>query len=249
MEFTYESYKNMLEKLERKGYAFSDYSTWKEKERSVILRHDIDFSLQKAVRIAEIENAVGCESIYFVLVATNFYNIHSKESRKYISDIIKNGGKIGLHFDETQYNIRCDEEMKKYIYKEADMLSDIIGEGISIVSMHRPSVKILSANIEISGIINSYSEIYFKQMKYLSDSRRCWRENVDEIIDQNKCSRLHILTHPFWYTENKEKNLKQTLLDSISNASLVFYDNLYENIKDLQNEVERAEIERKLDQW
>ncbi len=245
MKFTYESYSSMLIRLREKGYSFRDYKTWKETERTVILRHDVDNSLEKAVLLSEVEkNICGGGATYFVLLSTDFYNLQSKKSREYINSIIKNGGSIGLHFDETQYMIRDDLEMKAYIRKEIELLSNIIDASVDVVSMHRPSEKVLAANIEFPDLINSYSEIYFKQMKYLSDSRRFWRENVDEIIESAAYPRLHILTHPFWYMEGREKNLKQTLEDAILCASLDYYDRLNDNFRDLSNEIERKKIER-----
>ena len=245
MKFTYESYVAMIMKLIDKGYYIKDYKTWREDGRTVILRHDVDYSLPKAVLLSEIEkNICGGGAIYFILLSTDFYNAHSKASRECIDNIMKNGGNIGLHFDETQYAISDKEALKEYVCKEAEVLSNIIGTKVDMVSMHRPSKKILLSNIEFPGVINSYSEIFFKEMKYVSDSRRHWRENVDEIIEQALCPRLHILTHPFWYQKDGEKNLDQTLEEAILNASLDYYDNLNDNFRDLQNEVERTKIER-----
>lgn len=244
MEFTYESYETMLKKLMDRGYVFRDYQNWNEAEKTVILRHDIDFSLKKAVYLSEIEKKMEVGgATYFVLLATDFYNICSKESREYIEKIIDNGGKIGLHFDETQYIISSEEKMKECVYKERDILEKITGLPVNVVSMHRPSENILSSNIEFEGIINSYSDMYFKKMKYLSDSRRHWRENINMIIDEKNYMRLHILTHPFWYN-NEEKCLKQTLKEAILEAALNCYDNMDRNFRDLGRELERDEISR-----
>ncbi len=243
MEFTCESYRMMLKKLMDKGYSFKNYLNWDQEERTVILRHDVDYSLKKAVLMSKIESEMSLSgATYFVLLSTNFYNIHSKESRKCISDIIKNGGNIGLHFDEMQYDILDEEQMKEYVYKEIEMLSNIIGTKINVVSMHRPSEKFLSGNIEFTNVVNSYSDTFFEKMKYLSDSRRHWRENIDDAIEGGE--RLHILTHPFWYMEKIEKNLKQTLKEAILASSLYYYDNLNENFRDLESELKRAEIEK-----
>lgn len=247
MKFTYESYAAMLMSLQRKGYKFRNYKTWQEEEKTVIIRHDVDNSLQKAVVLSEIEKDVCEESVeatYFLLLATNFYNVHSRESRECISKITKNGGNIGLHFDETQYNISDIDEMKDYVDKEAEILSNVINAKVEVVSMHRPSEKVLSKNIVFPDIINSYSEVYFKQMKYLSDSRRHWREKVDDIIDSGIYPRLHILTHPFWYMRSYEKTLKQTLIDAVVKASLDYYDSLNNNFRNLGTELEKNEIER-----
>lgn len=213
-------------------------------EKTVILRHDVDNCLKKAAILSEIEKELCKCATYFVLLSTNFYNVHSRESRGYIDSIVRNGGNIGLHFDETQYNIQIEDELKDCVYKEAEMLSEITGVNVDVVSMHRPSEKFLSTNVEFENIINSYDRVYFKSMKYLSDSRRYWRENVDDIIEQETYKRLHILTHPFWY-KNEEMDLKHTLKEAILNASLDYYDSLNDNFRDLQMEIKRIEIHGK----
>ena len=106
MQFTYEGYKNLLAKLKGKGYQFVNYKNWMNSEKTVILRHDIDNSLKKAVILSEMEKDICGAATYFILLSTNFYNVHSKESRICIDNIIENGGIIGLHFDETQYDIK-----------------------------------------------------------------------------------------------------------------------------------------------
>ena len=161
--------------------------------------------------------------------------------------IIENGGNIGLHFDETQYLISDEQDMKKFVQQEIEVLSDIVGIKVEAVSMHRPSKEILSSNIEFSNLINAYSEIFFQKMKYVSDSRRYWRENVDEIIERGLYPRLHILTHPFWYMEKQEKDLKETLEEAMLNAALDYYDHMKDNFRDLELEIQRKEIERILE--
>ncbi|HBI63246.1 MAG TPA: hypothetical protein DDY31_18900 [Lachnospiraceae bacterium] len=243
MKFTYESYADMIKHLGNMEYQFADYRSWKDSEKSVILRHDVDYSLQKAAEFSGIEREMGVQSTYFVLLSTNFYNVHSLKSKNYIRQIMDNGGKIGLHFDETQYDIHTEEELEKCLYGEAEILSDITGVETGVVSMHRPSEKFLSENRKFGHIINSYGKLYFNEMKYLSDSRRNWRENVDEIIRQGTYWRLHILIHPFWYFAGYERDMKHTLKGAIFNASLQYYDELGDNFSNLGEEVGRDEIE------
>ena len=52
-------------------------------------------------------------------------------------------------------------------------------------------------------MINSYGQTFFHDFKYLSDSRRRWREPVEEIIRSGTYDRLHILTHAFWYHKQR----------------------------------------------
>jgi hypothetical protein len=244
MLFTYEAYGDLLNRLIDNGYSICNYNNWKERAQTVILRHDIDNNLEKAVRLSEYEYKVcGGGATYFTLLTTDFYNVFSKRSREALTAIRENGGIIGLHFDETQYNISGHDELIKYIAYELDILSGIIGEKVDCVSMHRPSKEILDANLKIPGAVNSYSKTYFNDMKYLSDSRRFWREDVDRIVDEKLYKRLHILTHPIWYNSQMELNLHQSLKEEVLKASLDYYDRLDENFRDLESELTRIEIE------
>lgn len=244
MKFTYEAYGEMLKKLIKKGYQFVGYQNWQEAPQTVILRHDVDFCLEKAVKMSTIERElIGIGGVYFVLPASDFYNVHSKQSRRYIREIIQNGGTIGLHFDEAQYEASDENELKELIVKELDILSDTVGVKVDVVSMHRPSERILSADIAIPGVINSYAALYFKQMKYLSDSRRHWREDVDGIISSAEYPHLHLLTHPFWYMDGVEKSLHQTLKEAVLDASMKYYNTLNDNFRDLKAELTSMEIE------
>lgn len=203
MEFTYDAYRKLLKRLDDKGYRFASYKNWGSIERCVILRHDIDIDIDKAVRLAAIEKAGGVQSTYFVLLTSDFYNVFSRKSSDGLKRIIADGHTIGLHFDETNYaGLERDAEIiKEKIMGEADLLSRAIDSRVDMVSMHIPSKFILEADLKIPGMINSYGHTYFKGFKYLSDSNRRWREPVDEIIESGRHERLHILIHPFWYNE------------------------------------------------
>ena len=67
MEFTYDAYENLVSKLEKYGYQFASYHDYKSFQKCVVMRHDIDYSLQKSVELAELENQLGIQSTYFVL--------------------------------------------------------------------------------------------------------------------------------------------------------------------------------------
>ena len=68
MKFTYESYTELLRKLQRNGYHIVNYENWNEYDRSVILRHDIDYDIKKAVDLAMLEKETGggYKATYFV---------------------------------------------------------------------------------------------------------------------------------------------------------------------------------------
>ena len=233
MNFTYRDYSALIGLLRENGYAFSSYVNYPGKGKCVILRHDIDYSLEQAVKLARIEKDLGVRSTYFVLLSSDFYNPASSSSYRYLHEILDLGHDIGLHFDETAYSYERFG-MEYFIRKEARILSDLIDVNINSFSLHRPNHFSLETEIRIPGLINSYGEEFFHGFKYLSDSRRRWREPVEEIIEKGEFEKLHILTHAFWYHE-EDLTISETILDFIRSASRERKLTMKDNITDLEH--------------
>lgn len=233
MNFTYAAYQDLLSLLREGGYAVRGYHDYETVPRCVILRHDIDNSLPQAVRLAELEAEAGVRSTYYVLLRTDFYNVFSKSGQKALARIRSLGHEIGLHFDEASYvpALKADEIVQGVI-KECELLSALLETEVSTVSMHRPSKTTLEADYDIPGIVNSYGKTFFHNFKYLSDSRRRWREPVEEIIRSGEHARLHILTHAFWY-HDEEEDISQTVGNFIRSANRERYAQMMENITDI----------------
>lgn len=207
MRFTYSEYQRMIELLDRKGYIITNYEEFSKYERCVILRHDIDYDMKKAVKFAEFEKSLNVHATYMVLVTSDFYNVFSKEVSNNIAQIRAMGHDIGLHFDEQKY-LGEKENISKRIIEEINLLRQATGcKNIKTVSMHRPSKECIKTNIvyENNEIINTYNNLFFKEFKYVSDSRMHWREPVLDYINSMQYNRLHILTHSFWYEDREEK--------------------------------------------
>lgn len=239
MEFTYSSYKNLIKGLLNKGYSIADYHDWNLYPKCAILRHDIDNSIDKAVKLAEIEADLGVKSTFFVLVTSDFYNPASKRNLNGLKKILELGHELGLHFDEMAYTQIYN--VPEAIQKEGKLLSDIIGTPITTVSMHRPSPLTLEANYEIPGMINSYGKTFFNDFKYLSDSRRRWREPVLDIIKSGQYDKLHILTHAIWYNE-VEEDIHDTIKRFVTSANKERFFQESENIKDIESILDVSEI-------
>ncbi|MBM7095678.1 hypothetical protein JSY36_07920 [Bacillus sp. H-16] len=242
MKFTYKAYSELIDLLKGKGYSFADYFDYKDKKKTVIFRHDVDFSLSKALQLAKLEKVKGIKSTYFILLSTDFYNVFSKESYKILKEIQELNHEIGLHFDEKRYDIKNLEKLEHYIIKEKNSLELLLDNEVRTVSMHRPSKRILENDIQFKNILNTYSKTFFKEFKYMSDSRMNWREVVLNIIEEEKNDKLHILTHPFWYSE-REETMKQKLYQFINIANKDRYSNLKLNFKDLNEVIQIGDIQ------
>lgn len=233
MEFTFPAYRGLVSLLRERGYEFRGYHDYADASRCVILRHDVDQSLSQAVRLAELEAEEGVRSTWFVLLRTEFYNVFSKAGTEALRYIRSLGHEIGLHFDEASYAPALEpDEVVQNIVKECGLLSALLETRVSTVSMHRPSKSTLEADFQIPGIVNSYGKTFFRDFKYLSDSRRRWREPVLDIIRSGVFDRLHILTHAFWYHE-AEEDISQTVRSFVRLAGPERYRQMAENITDI----------------
>ena len=65
----------------------------------IILRHDVDCSLELALKIAEIENHLGIDSTFFILFHLELYNPFSPSASKIINQILKLVHNIGLNYN------------------------------------------------------------------------------------------------------------------------------------------------------
>ena len=248
-DFTYSGYNNLIELLLENDYTFSTYDNYNLNQYSVIMRHDVDYCLSKAGKLSEFEAFLSSKlkkkitSTFFLMLSTDFYNVFSLNGQRIVDCIMGSGHEIGLHFDELRYpdSIGNVAKIRDRICFEAETLSRAVKHPITSVSMHRPSMSIINADLKIPGIINTYSKEFFEGCKYLSDSRRRWREPITEIIKSKRFSNLHILTHPFWYGEY-ELSISDTIIQFIDEAKKERYETLDDNITGLSEIVGKSHV-------
>ena len=204
--FTYEYYRNLLDELKTQEYEFIFFddliSVEDPNKKVVLLRHDIDFDPEKALKLAEIEKENNVSSTFFFLLNSVFYNVHSVKILSIINKIIAYGHSIGVHFDTSSYEfIDKSFNLQKFIKKEIDSFEKLFKYKISTISFHRPTTNILLNNISIP-FRHTYEEIYTKKVKYLSDSKKQMSEgDILQIIRNSKYKKMQLLIHPIWWSE------------------------------------------------
>lgn len=206
-DFTEVNYKTILEKLLQEGYEFLefDYEKINSDTKIVLWRHDVDFSLNRACRLAEIEEILGIRATYFIHMQSGFYNMFELDQYKIIEKIINKGHTIGLHFDHgfyTESGCQTDnKEIAEYAVMEKEMMEKYFGIKINVISFHNPEANnVLDLREDYyAGMVNVYSKTISDNCKYCSDSNGYWRyDRLKEVIEK-KYKKLHILTHPAWW--------------------------------------------------
>lgn len=227
---TISHYADILNKLKDHSFAcilYGEYDPQANQDRLVILRHDLDASIRYAHQIAEVETNKSMKSTYFVWLTSPFYNVMDKESLKLLKDISDMKHDIGLHFDVSAYAGITDVEPA--IRREVNILSEMIERPVQTFSFHRPISTLLEADLHIPGFINAYSRTFFKDFKYISDSNHHWREGC--VCNHLNNARLHILTHPIWWTWNDTITPEQKVQRFIQDQSVALTRDLCDTVE------------------
>ena len=105
-DFTLNHYKEILSSLKTSHEFISFDAVINSSKNFVLNRHDVDYSVENALKIAQIENKFDAKSTYFIMLHSEFYSFLEKKNLVLIKEINRLGHDIGLHFDSQFYNIK-----------------------------------------------------------------------------------------------------------------------------------------------
>ena len=117
-------YSEILEAAKTGGYRFTTFDESPEPGH-LFLRHDIDLSLDAALRMAELEAEHEVRTTYLLMTESIFYNLASSEGVSAIARLRELGHAVGLH--AVYPNVELDERFDP------------------VVSWHNPSAEYMSA--------------------------------------------------------------------------------------------------------
>lgn len=206
--FTFGYFRYMLQKVIDHGYEISSFERFDANvKKTVILRHDVDYTLNGVLNLAQIENELGVTATYFFRVHAHEYNLFTPHVYEMIRHIRSCGHEIGLHFEAMTFSRALDLDPAQVILQERIVIEAILGDKIKSVSEHRDVSHTVHSTRNMHdlwdprsfGFENYALEArFFKAMKYLSDSNGFWREgDILSHLDQH--DRFQILVHPDWW--------------------------------------------------
>jgi hypothetical protein len=198
VQFTEAGYRDLL-RLAKRRYTFGSFRDYRTaRDGTVLWRHDLDFSVHRALALARIEAEEEVRATHFVLLHSAFYNALEPEVSERIREILTLGHELGLHFDPRFY---AAGNLDTALARERDLLQTVFDTDIHAFSLHNPDVAGWSdGRDEIAGMVNAYGSYLSGHYGYASDSNGYWRFTpLDEVIDRGGNERLHVLTHPEWW--------------------------------------------------
>lgn len=234
--FSFDDYKEII-RIIKSTDRYMDYHKALTSDKFILMRHDVEYSVERAYELAKVESSMDFTSTFFFQWTNNSYNILSRKNKDLIKDMHERGHTIGLHF---ALNGMTDmEQIRKQIVKEMDILNSMFEFKIDTFSVHRPSKDVLRENIKLPGIINAYQDEFFTfaenvteetpvEVKYLSDANHIWRygyPNEKNILENDK---VQILTHPFAWCKKG--------YDNYDNYKSLIKEKYFELVNSIDNE-------------
>ncbi len=203
--FSFSDYKEII-RIIKSTDRYMDYHKALTSDKFILMRHDVEYSVERAYELAKLESSMDFTSTFFFQWTNNSYNILSRKNKDLIKDMHERGHTIGLHF---ALNGMTDmEQIRKQLVKELEILNSMFEFKIDTFSIHRPSKDVLRENIKLPGIINAYQDEFFTfaenvtentpvSVKYLSDANHIWRYGYPDEKNILENDKVQILTHPF----------------------------------------------------
>ena len=205
-DFTLENYKRLINLAKSKGFDFILHKDeFIANRKDVIWRHDVEFSPDIALKMAEIESELGVRATYFWQLHCDYYNTVSPYFTEILKKIKSMGHHIGLHFDSHYYNIQTEAQLEEYITRDKEFLEGALGGQIVIdtFSFHNTNSFILSCKAyKYGGLINVYSSYFKEHYNYCADSTGIWRyDRLEDVLNDDSVRHLQVLTHDGMWSE------------------------------------------------
>jgi len=209
-DFTLQSYAKLLRYLKHSHRIVRVRDVSWRSTPLLVLRHDIDFSPEAALRVAEIETRLGIRSTYFVLLSSPFYDMSEKRNVDIVRRILELGHEIGFHYSPSE--LRSSEmEISEALKVQIRTLEQLIGTRVFSIARHGGWVRDPFAAIK--DYVNA-NHPYFRGDLFVHDSCRAWTtvRGLCRLLDKPP-KKAQLLTHPENWQEIKMD--RNTLLDTL----------------------------------
>jgi hypothetical protein len=167
-------YRELVAAARTGGYRFAFFDR-DPRPGDLLLRHDVDLSLEAAVELAELEAELGAAATYFVMTESVFYNLGSRVGHQALTRLRELGHRVGLHavYPRAELDARFDP----------------------VVAWHNPEPEFMSAPVD--GAANVMEPRFFAPERYRSDSNQRWRSGCPhEALVRGEFEWLQLLIHP-----------------------------------------------------
>ncbi|MFB6142870.1 MAG: hypothetical protein ABEJ30_05950 [Halorientalis sp.] len=191
--YTMDRYESMLEELRSAGRRFVGFDGF-DGEDAVVLRHDVDLSLRRALAMARREADRDVSATYCVLLTTPFYDLGTPAGQRAVDELRALGHDVALHFDVHHHfdGRPARTTLVDRVTDELHALERVADAPVDVVSFHVPPDWVL--NEPFDAFVNAYAPQFFGDADYVSDSSGKWRDEPP--FPDGVPERFQLLVHP-----------------------------------------------------
>jgi hypothetical protein len=202
-EFSLEAYRGLLEQAKAAGFAFQSFTDYlaAPRDKLVLLRHDVDVSLEYALRLAQVERELQIKSTYFVRLHARFYGLDDADNRRRVRQLADWGFEIGLHQEAARF-VNTMPEVIAFLQRDKARLEDLICQTVTGVSCHLPKHQFFQMDdallAQTGFAYNPGGARFNRDAVFVSDSNRTWKQySLAEALDLGDKVLANI--HPVWW--------------------------------------------------
>lgn len=229
MQFTFEYIANEYRALLEMGYKFVTCQQAFDEFRAsglvnggaptVINRVDVDFSLARAGRLADIYNALGLKATFFVRLHAKEYNPFDFENFRHLRAIQTAGHEIGYHSEIVDQAVIWQEDAVTALRRDLAVMEAMLGQRVQGAASHGGLTGLNNLDFwadhtvaEFGLSYEAYHDGVFEASRYVSDSEwvrwKCYEKGVRVDGDHRSPSEhakldaprlMYLLVHPDTY--------------------------------------------------
>ncbi|MCK6570984.1 hypothetical protein L6V77_07705 [Myxococcota bacterium] len=204
--FDFSTYGRLLDHLAAHGrnVRLCDLADHPWPARFFILRHDVDFCPDAALRMAAFEQSRGIRATYFLLFGGRHYNLLAAEYCGVPARLAAMGHEVGLHYDVASLSPpdAGTQSRERALHAQAELLAVLAGVPVRSIAMHNPSERGEDPFRADPSFLNAYGDRFAREIVYASDSAGAWRDAaVAALSERAPPDRMQMLIHPFFWAD------------------------------------------------
>ena len=252
MDFTIKKYKELISALKDAGYEFVTYAEYCEGLRTdkyIVIRHDVDRSVERARRLAEVELEVGVKASYYF--RDKFISENSDDIR-YIESL---GHEVGYHYEDLVMEKGDVDKAYARFMRNIEKMRQVAD--VRTITMHgAPTSRFDSKDMwrvydykKLELIGEPQIDVDWNEMFYLTDTGRSWNgvsrrdkvaervlawkakgwvyKTTDDVVkavrNDSFPKRMMMTTHPQRWADNMCEWIKEFVMQGIKNLVKKFF--------------------------
>ena len=200
MDFTLNTYHNLLKAIMDAGYAIQSFEDFiqKPKENVVVLRHDVDRLPKNALKMALIENEMGCKASYYFRVIPHVFD------EKIIEQCVALGHEVSYHYEDmTICNGDVDKSFEHFkekleLFRKYYPAKTICMHGSPLTKWDNRDLWKKYDYRDLGVIAEPYFDVDYQKVFYITDTGRQWQNdssNVRDKVNSGYDISIHISDH------------------------------------------------------